>query len=89
MTLPLDCLTTLEHLQQMGHDIGLPEHRICHWSSYMRPGALRFYKRLIRKVERNPLAQLQQIQPDRPAQRWSWLLNLGSLPAPMPIWQRI
>ena len=61
VTLQLDCLDTLEHLGQMGHPIGLPERRICHWSSYMRPGALRFYKRLIRQPERTPLPLMQQV----------------------------
>lgn len=89
VTLQLDCMDTLEHLAAMGHPIGLPEHRICHWSSYMRPGALRFYKRLIRQPERTPLRLMQQVMPDVPARRWSRLLALRPLPGPMPIWQRI
>ncbi|PRZ48879.1 alpha/beta hydrolase [Tritonibacter scottomollicae] len=89
VTLQLDCLDTLKHLSQMGHPIGLPERRVCHWSAYMRPGALRFYKRLIRQPERTPLPLMQQVLPETPARRWSRLLTLRPLPGPMPIWQRI
>ncbi|OIQ27099.1 MAG: hypothetical protein BM562_15395 [Alphaproteobacteria bacterium MedPE-SWcel] len=89
VTLQLDCLDTLDRLGQMGHPIGLPERRVCHWSAYTRPGALRFYKRLIRQPERTPLKLMQQALPDVPARRWSRLLSLRPLPGPMPIWQRI
>ena len=89
VTLQLDCLDTLEHLAQMGHSIGLPERRVCHWSSYMRPGALRLYKRLLRQPERTPLPLMQQLLPEVPARRWSRLLSLRPQPSPMPIWQRI
>ncbi len=89
VTLQLDCLDTLDHLAGMGHPIGLPERRVCHWSSYMRPGALRFYKRLIRQPERTPLPLIQQVLPEVTARRWSRLLALRPLPGPMPIWQRI
>ncbi|TNJ48595.1 alpha/beta hydrolase [Phaeobacter sp. B1627] len=89
VTLQLDCLDTLDRLSQMGHSIGLPERRICHWSAYTRPGALRYYQRLIRQPERTPLHLMQQLLPAVPARRWSRLLSLRPLPGPMPIWQRI
>ena len=48
VTLQLDCMDTLAHIARLGTAVGLPERRICHWSSYMRPGVLRFYNELLR-----------------------------------------
>lgn len=89
VTLQLDCPGTLAHLQSMGYAIAQPQRRICHWSSYMRPGTLRFYRHLLRYPERTPLAQLRQGVPERPTRRWSRLLALRLPPAPLPGWQQV
>ncbi|NIZ14164.1 alpha/beta hydrolase [Phaeobacter sp. HF9A] len=89
VTVQLDCEETLARLAQMGHAIAPPERRICHWSSYTRPGALRFYKGLLRQPQRSPLPLMQQALPDTPSRRWSRLLAGRPLPRPQPLWQQI
>lgn len=88
VTLQMDCAGTLAHLTGMGAAIGAPERRVCHWSSYTRPGALQFYKDLLRRPERLPLAALRLGVPPRPAPRWSRLLALPGLPRPLPFAQK-
>lgn len=86
VTLQLDCLQTLENLQRLGYQIAAPQRRICHWSSYMRPGALRLYKHLLRRPNHLPLSRLQQLRPQHPAPRWSRMFNLRLQPkVPLPI----
>lgn len=88
VTLRLDCAGTLDHLGGMGAAIGAPQRRVCHWSSYTRPGALPFYKELLRRPERLPLAALRHGVPPRPAPRWSRLLALPPMPRPLPSAQK-
>lgn len=89
VTLQLDCAATLSHLQDMGYTIAQPQRRICHWSSYMRPGALRFYRHLLRYPERTPLSQLRIGLPNRSTPRRSRLFALRMPPAPLPGWQQV
>lgn len=88
VTLQLDCAGTLDHLARMGAAIGAPQRRVCHWSSYTRAGALLFYKDLLRRPERLPLAALRHGVPPRPAPRWSRLLALPPVPRPLPSAQK-
>ena len=88
ITLQLDCDGTLEHLARLGAAIGAPQRRVCHWSSYTRPGVMPFYKDLLRRPERLPLAQLRRGVPPRPAPRWSRLLAPPALPRPLPSAQK-
>ncbi|MDF9303250.1 alpha/beta hydrolase [Tritonibacter mobilis] len=89
VTLQIDCLETLEQLSRMGHPLGLPERRVCHRSTYLRPGALRLYRQLMRHPEQMPLARIQSSVPTAPEPRWSRLLRLRPQPGAVPIWQRI
>jgi hypothetical protein len=88
VTLQLDCPGTLAHLDRLGAAIGAPEHRICHWSSYMRPGVLQFYKELLRRPDSLPLSLLRLGLPARPARRWSRLIAPPSLSLPLPFAQK-
>ena len=56
--LRIDCNETLVHLNQIGFAIGGSERRICHWSSYMRPGVFSLYRALIAEPEVFPLDHL-------------------------------
>lgn len=74
LTVELDCPRTLRHLTDMGHPVAAPRRRICHWSAYTRPGALRFYAGLLRDGDRLTLPRLRAGLPDAPAPRWSRLI---------------
>ncbi|REC57563.1 alpha/beta fold hydrolase [Rhodosalinus sediminis] len=57
-TLRLDDARTLAALAGRGFRVAPPARRICHWSAYLRPGALDLYRALLRAPERVPLAAL-------------------------------
>lgn len=61
--LRIDCGETLAHLNLLGFAIGGPERRICHWSSYMRPGVFALYRALIAEPEALPLDRLRPRSP--------------------------
>ncbi|MEX0318410.1 MAG: alpha/beta hydrolase [Ruegeria sp.] len=79
VTLQLDCPDTLAHLARLSIPIAAPRRRICHWSSYTRPGVLRVYNALLRNHDRLSLPTLSCGLPERPARRWS---RLFALPRP-------
>ncbi|MBE1283123.1 MAG: alpha/beta hydrolase [Rhodobacteraceae bacterium] len=88
VTVQLDCPTTLEHLSCLGANIAPPQFRVCHWSSYMRPGVLRFYSNLLRRFDEFPLERLRQGLPCETAPRWSRLFAPPRLPTPLPFLQK-
>lgn len=73
VTVQLDCRDTLEHFETLGLPIAGSDRRVCHWSSYTRPGALQFYKAVLRDPADLTLGRLQAGLPDAPAPRWSRL----------------
>ncbi len=55
--LPIDVSGTRVALGRLGHRLRAPATRICHWSSYMRPGLFSVYRRLLDLNDRDfPLA---------------------------------
>ncbi|WP_204115479.1 alpha/beta hydrolase [Shimia biformata] len=60
LTLRIDCRNSLTALQRLGIEIAPPQHRVCHWSTYLRPGVFALYQALIRDPEALPLAQLRR-----------------------------
>lgn len=87
VTVQIDCPDTLGFLEEMGHPMAGPERRVCHWSSYTRPGILRFYNELLRHPERLPLNVVRQGMPGQTDPRWSRLLTRPALPVPLPFLQ--
>ncbi|MEY8831455.1 alpha/beta hydrolase [Sedimentitalea sp. XS_ASV28] len=83
VTLQLDCADTLTHLSRLGARIAPPARRICHWSSYMRPGILDFYADLMRRPAILTLDRLRAGLPARPARRWSRICPRPRLPQPV------
>lgn len=79
VTLQIDCGRTLDHLSRLIFPIAAPQRRVCHWSSYTRPGVLRVYNALLRHRDRLSLSQLQSSLPTSPTRRWS---RLFALPRP-------
>ncbi|SDC32465.1 alpha/beta hydrolase [Ruegeria marina] len=71
VTLQLDCSDTLHHLARLGLPVSPPQHRVCHWSGYMRPGALNLYRHLLRQPQHLTLELLRHGLPAQPAPRWS------------------
>lgn len=88
VTLQLDCAHTLAHLSRLGAEIAPPSNRICHWSSYMRPGILGFYSDLMRRSEFLTPDLLRAGLPARPAPRWSRLRPRPTLPQPSLLLQK-
>jgi pimeloyl-ACP methyl ester carboxylesterase len=77
VTLQIDCPATLDALSGMEHMIAPSRHLICHWSSYTRPGSLRFYAQCFSENGAPPLAQLKRVSADQSAPRWA-RLSLGT-----------
>lgn len=71
VNIQLDCPCTLAVLRQFGGHIAPSRRRMCHWSSYTRPGALPFYARALRMPETVPIAALRARLPQALAPRWS------------------
>jgi pimeloyl-ACP methyl ester carboxylesterase len=84
VTLQLDCAQSLALLPRFGGYVAAPARRVCHWSGYTRPGALRFYARALRTPEAVPLAALKRELPDRSAPRWSRIFALPTVRLPLP-----
>lgn len=84
LTLQLDCPDTLAHLSRLGATIAPPTgRRICHWSTYMRAGALRFYGDLLRRTDQLPLTLLRRELPNGTLRRGSRLVAHPLWPAPL------
>lgn len=88
VTLQLDCQSSLALLTRFGGHILQAERRVCHWSGYTRPGALRFYARALRQPQAVPLAALQRDLPARAAPRWSRTFARPALSLPLPLSQK-
>ncbi len=60
--LPIDCTATLAHLAATGFPIATRQRRVCHWSSYLRPGIFALYRALVIARDPLPLAALSPPQ---------------------------
>lgn len=85
LTVQMDHHGTLEALDRAGYVIAPPSARICHWSSYLRPGVFDFYRALLRQSRQMPLARLRAVLPERPDPRWSRILPAPTLPRNLPL----
>ncbi|WP_299149145.1 DUF726 domain-containing protein [uncultured Tateyamaria sp.] len=88
VTIQLDCAHTLARLSRFGGHVAPARARVCHWSGYTRPGALRFYAHCLRTPKATPLAALQHAVPADPAPRWSRLFARPDLGTPLPMAQK-
>lgn len=87
VTLQLDCTATLDALSHLGVPIAPPDRRICHGSSYMRPGVFGLYRRLLSDRRDIPLQRLRDVVPRQTTPRWSRLFALPRLHTPLPFAQ--
>lgn len=67
--LRLDCPKTLAALSSAGYPTRPPTTRICHWSTYLRPGLFRLYRDLSDPMRRDPLPALRASLPHPAARR--------------------
>lgn len=58
--LRIDCSATLRGLGELGFRIAPPQRKVCHWSSYMRPGIFSLYRALIAVPGALSLASIEQ-----------------------------
>ena len=79
LNIQIDCARTRQVLDRFGHKIPPPVARVCHWSSYLRPGLFGLYRDLIRAPEAVPIEQLRDALPRRRADSWSWRQSLSRI----------
>ena len=82
ITLQLDDPRALQAMARLGHAIAPARARICHWSTYLRPGAFDLYRALLTTPEALPLDRLRLALPPDQQPRWSRLM---ALPASLPL----
>ncbi|MDU8926050.1 alpha/beta hydrolase [Alisedimentitalea sp. MJ-SS2] len=68
MVLRLDRADVLRHLEGLGFPIAPQQRRVCHWSPYLRDGALEFYGALMRQSGTLPLSALHPAAPSAQVQ---------------------
>lgn len=78
-TLRIDCPQVLDQLGVLGFHISSPTRRVCHWSSYQRPGVMELYRQFLRRSDTLPLCRLQEIK-ETVTPRWSRLITTGANP---------
>jgi len=76
VTVQIDCAQTLARLHSLGFAIAPARRRVCHWSTYTRPGLMDFYARFLRAPEHLPLALVASAARADVAPRWSRLFAL-------------
>lgn len=72
----IDNAATRSALAAMGFPTRPPVARICHWSSYLRPGLFAFYRAALFKPEDMTLAKLREALPQRSEPRLARLRDL-------------
>lgn len=88
VNIQLDCAHSLATLERFGGHLAGAKGRVCHWSSYTRPGALRFYGRALRDPHGVPLKALRHALPAGIAPRWSRMFARPRVSPPLPIAQK-
>ncbi|WP_136637083.1 alpha/beta hydrolase [Pseudooceanicola onchidii] len=84
LTLPLDADHVLAALRALGHPIAPPQHWVCHWSSYLRPGVFSLYAALLADPSPLPITRLRRLI-ERPApQSARWRPDWSQIPLPLP-----
>lgn len=86
--LQIDQDETLAVLARLGHRIAPPHLRVCHWSSYLRPGLFGLYRALLAPDDPLTIERLHSLLPSRNEPRWSRLLALPDWRAGLPFGQK-
>ncbi|KPP86675.1 MAG: hypothetical protein HLUCCO07_14175 [Rhodobacteraceae bacterium HLUCCO07] len=81
VTLRLDQQDVVERLAALGHPLGETRPAVCHWSPYLRRGALPLYATLMRQADAIPLDALRVAAPEPPrGAAVTWRPSLALLP---------
>lgn len=85
LSVRIDQPTVRTALSNLGFPIAPGLHRVCHWSTYLRPGLFAFYRALLFAPDTLPMASLQtllDLSPHKTREvqrtRQSWLLPYGT-----------
>lgn len=73
ITLQLDDPRCLQALAGLGYRIAPAQTRICHWSTYLRPGVFDLYRALLLTPDALPFTWLRHAVPPDQQPRWSRL----------------
>lgn len=79
----IDKPETLAGLASLGFRIAPPRRRICHWSTYLRPGLFALYRALLTRPGALPLPLLRAHLPQAHDPRWSRLF--AAFPSGLPL----
>jgi len=74
LRIPIDCAPTLAALGGLGFALAPPQRRVCHWSTYTRPGVMALNAALLEG--RLPLEQMRAALPAPCARGWPLALAL-------------
>ena len=85
VTAQIDNPDHLSGLKLLGFPIPIATRRICHWSSYTRPGLFPLYREFLSGSGKIDLADLRQSLPVTVSQRWSRLLQHPLQPIPIAV----
>ncbi len=85
VTAQIDHPDHLAGLRALGFAIGPATHRMCHWSSYLRPGLFSLYRAFLDPDTALDLADLRGALPAPLTPRWSRLLALPLPTAPFAV----
>lgn len=79
VNLQLDCDTTLNAFALLGLPVARAQRRVCHWSTYERPGVMALYSEILRNCETLTQVRLARLLPHATAPRWSrFLVSKGA-----------
>ncbi len=85
VTAQIDHPDHLAGLRDLGFAIGPAMHRMCHWSSYLRPGLFGLYRAFLDPATSLDLAHLRDALPAPLTPRWSRIFALPTPAAPLAL----
>jgi pimeloyl-ACP methyl ester carboxylesterase len=85
VTAQIDHPDHLAGLRALGFPVGPATHRMCHWSSYLRPGLFGLYRAFLDPGASLDLADLRRALPAPLTPRWSRLLAPPMPPTPFAV----
>ena len=85
VTAQIDNQDHLAGLRRLGFPIPTATRRVCHWSSYTRPGLFPLYRQFFAASDALDLADLRAVLPITLSQRWSRLMPRPLQPAPFAV----
>ena len=85
VTAQIDHPDHLSGLHDLGFPIGITTRRICHWSSYTRPGLFAVYRSFLAGADALDFTDLRLSLPITLTRRWSHLRHLPVPPAPLRV----